>query len=112
MGTYPFEGATRRVYSYSVVMRRNLASTPIKQGGNFLFTRLNGGVTEIVYAGEARHLDEAILAQEPWSTAQREHGAIRVYFHTNPEALERIQERDDLVAKHRPPMNVEDRTAE
>jgi hypothetical protein len=109
--TYPFEGATRKRYSYSIIDPKDLVATTIHQGGNFLYVQRIGDVPTIIYAGEGPRLTNAALDITLWERAQRDHGATHLYYHRQPDALARVSEQEDLIAKHNPPMNAEDAAA-
>jgi hypothetical protein len=106
MSLYSLEGASGRCYDYILLNHRTRAGIPMG-GGIFLFARPMGNGLEIICAGETESIWSVFVSPALWQTAKNKHGATLAYVHFNPDHDERQREAADLIAKYRPPMNVE-----
>ena len=112
LAVHPFEGASRQIYAFYLSFRQNFAANPLSRyGGLFLFARQESVAPAIIFVGNAASLAEDALAFEPWDTAARKYRASLLYFRVNTDAASRAREVSDLIAKHRPIMNTEQRDA-
>jgi hypothetical protein len=103
---FRFRGASGKFYEYASLDLRNLP----RQAGSFVFARMISGEPEMIFAGQANSISLETTKSTLWSTAQRIHGADSIFIRLLGDAKTRQLEVDDLVARHRPPMNkaVED----
>ena len=109
---HAFEGASRQIYTFHLSTRQNFAANPMSRyGGIFLFARQENSAPVIIFAGSTLSLGKGALALEPWDTAVREHLANRFDFRVNTDAASSRREMNDLIAKHRPILNTEQRNA-
>ena len=104
MSLCSFEGASGRYYDYASLDFKNRAAFPMG-GGNYVFTRLSGGVLEVLCAGETDSMWSVFVSTTLWDTAKRQFGATTPFIHPNPDQQARQMETSDIVRKYHPPMN-------
>jgi hypothetical protein len=110
MTGYPFQGASGQYYDFALVQ---LPAVPMLSG-IFIFAEMvqrnpnwAGFEPETIYIGEAESIYREITTTTLWNIARASHGATLIYVRPRPNAETRRKERDDLVARYRPPMNME-----
>lgn len=96
-----FAGKSGTLYRYKALEEMR----PVPPGGaNFVYVKWDGDVPKIVYAGETDSLHRSVF--ETWDDAQKGHGATEIFARLNITGAVRRGEHQDIVAQHRPPMNV------
>jgi hypothetical protein len=106
MSLSSFEGASGQHYDYWSLNLKSREAFPMS-GGNYLFTRPSGKGPEIVCAGETDSIWIDFVSKPLWDVAKKKHGATAAYVRLNPDPRARQLERQDLIEKHRPPMNAD-----
>ena len=106
MSLHSFEGASGQHYDYFSLNLKSREAFPMS-GGNYVFTRPSGGGEVIVCAGETESLWIDFVSTAVWEMAKKKHGATAAYVRLNHDQRARQVERDDLVEKHRPEMNLD-----
>ena len=97
--TFDIVGKSGQSYRYTVS-----EGQPIwPSGGNFLYVKMTKTGPKVIFAGETESLFRGYLSQ--WDEARTEHGATDIFLRLNVAGAVRRGERDDIAAKHRPPMN-------
>ena len=97
--TFDIAGKSGQSYRYTVS-----EGQPIwPSGGNFLYVKMTKTGPRVIFAGETESLFRGYLSQ--WDEARTEHGATDIFLRLNVAGAVRRAERDDVAAKHRPPMN-------
>ena len=104
MSLHSFEGASGEHYDYVALNLKNREAFPMG-GGNYLFTRPSEKGEVIVCAGDSANLWTDFVMR--WDIAKRKYGATVAYLRVNHDQKARRTEREDLVAKHHPAMNVD-----
>lgn len=72
-------------------------------GANFLFVKVKGGESTIVYAGETECLHRGVNVG--FERAKKTHGANAIFVRLNVTRAVREAELSDVLAQHQPPMN-------
>ena len=106
MSLCSFEGVSGKHYDYALLDFKNRAAFPIG-GGNYVFTRLRGGVLEVLCAGETDSMWSIFVSTKLWEIAKKQYGATAPYIHPNPDQTARQTESSDIVQKYLPPMNFD-----
>jgi hypothetical protein len=103
-------GATGREYHYNPIDPTNIDVLGLGGAGmNFLFTRSqSSNHHDIVFAGETASLSAMMTQTQLWQIAKLQYGATSLFGRVNGSDDRRRQERDDLVAAYKPPMNAVD----
>jgi hypothetical protein len=103
---HSFQGASGQHYDYAFLNLKSRETFPMG-AGNYLFTRPTTSGLKIICAGETANMWMFFVSSRLWDTAKRKYGATAAYVRLNPDIQARLDERLDLVTKHRPPMNDE-----
>jgi hypothetical protein len=104
MPTFTFRGRAGN-YTYSLARGVGPPGLPF-QAGLYIFAAGNAANPQPVFIEETRSLRGSIsYILRQWRIAQKDHGARLFYIHCVPRQAMRQEEKDDLVAEHRPVMN-------
>ncbi|MDX9998832.1 MAG: hypothetical protein WCY15_14450 [Phenylobacterium sp.] len=96
-----FAGQSGTVYRYTVLEEERMLPPA---GANFVIARIEDRKAEVLFAGETDNLSAGAW-RAPFEEARKAHGATDVLMRLNVRSSIRLQELEDLVAAHRPPMN-------
>jgi hypothetical protein len=92
------EGASGALYRFRLQDdERGLPAT----AGNYVYVRREGDAVQVVGCGETQSL---MNAKSLWQTAVDEHQAEQIYLRLNVARAARVNEHDDIVARHQPPL--------
>jgi hypothetical protein len=103
---YSFEGESGQHYDYACLNLKSREAFP-SGGVNYVFTRPAGNGLKVLYVGETDNMWLFFVSSSLWHRAKQKHGATAAYVHLNPDGRVRAGELADLIARHRPPMNVD-----
>ena len=91
--------------TYSLVRTPGAPALPF-QAGLYIFAAGDAANPQPIFVEETHSLRGSIISiSQQWRIAQKDHGASLFYIHCVPRQAMRQQEKDDLVAEHRPVMN-------
>ena len=104
-------GLSGATYRYYTLLFPRDASAIMACSGNYAFLKaLPNGLFAVLYIGESENLSERISGHDRWLDAVRL-GITHVVAHTTLNAMARLSEERDLIARLNPPLNAQYRTA-
>jgi hypothetical protein len=104
---FPFQGNSRKRYSYLLMRGSEIASLP-RQAGNYIFAKGDSNAPIPIFIEASDGVRASVNGSNLWSLAQSVHGATFIGFHTNPKADRGVREAEkkDLIDHYAPPMNM------